>query len=176
LYQRYGFEDEATLSRYLWNETPRRAVNSSCNVRPLALSDLPIVIDQDRETFRGTRAAVLNWALRDAPHYAYLAPSADGAVNYCLGRQGREFDQIGPVVAGNDDIAQALVSRALAAAGDRPVVVDAFDAQTAFAAWLRAYGFSLQRPLVRMCRGAFERDDAASKRVSEMAILGPEFA
>ena len=40
-------------------------------------------------------------------------------IHYCLGREGRLFDQIGPVVAGDDAIAQALVSAALAAAGDR---------------------------------------------------------
>ena len=182
LYEHYGFEEEATLSRYVTNDaargaaSPGEALEGSRDIRPLAASDLDIVIQQDRETFSGTRGALLEWALDDAPCYAYVARSADSRINYCLGRQGRQFDQIGPVVASDDDSARALVSAALATANVRPIVVDAFDARTAFGAWLRRRGFVPQRPLVRMCRGAFETCDVPLPRVKEFAIFGPEFA
>src|SRR5436189_3549260 len=128
LYQRYGFEDEAALSRHVIDARLKRIAPSI--VRPLTDADLAIVVEQDRETFGGTRGAVLDWAFHSAPQYAYVVRSDDtgrGPIHYCLGRQGRLFDQIGPVVAGDDGIAHALVSAALAAAGDRRVAVDAFD-------------------------------------------------
>ena len=180
LYQRYGFEDEAALSRHVINHAsgPRRRPVPVA-VQPLSDADLAIVVEQDRETFGGTRGALLDWAFHGAMQYAY-AVRTDGVVHYCFGRQGRLFDQVGPVVSGDDDIAHALVSAALYAAGDRRVAVDAFDARSGFAAALRGDGFTVERPLVRMCR----RVDSSGSRgaacgpanVCEFAILGPEFA
>jgi ribosomal protein S18 acetylase RimI-like enzyme len=181
LYQRYGFEDEAALSRYVVHGAARRRP-APCAVRPLTDADLAIVVEQDRETFGGSRQAVLDWAFRIAPQYAYVVRSDHtdrGSIHYCLGRQGRLFDQIGPVVAGDDQIAHALISAALDAADDRRVAVDAFDSQRAFVAALRADGFVVERPLVRMCRAAHSGAYATAvghSDVSEFAILGPEFA
>jgi hypothetical protein len=125
---------------------------------------------------------VLEWAFRSAPQYAYTVRSDSterGPIHYCLGRRGRLFDQIGPVVAGDDDIADALVSAALGAAGDRRVAVDVFDSRRAFAAAMRADGFVIVRPLVRMCRPADSTAGAPAggrRHICEFAILGPEFA
>jgi GNAT superfamily N-acetyltransferase len=193
LYQRYGFEDEATLSRHVSDGCHRGVapvsdpVHGSRDVRPLTASDLKIIIERDSEAFGGTRGAVLDWAFHGAPQYAYVVRSDNGLIHYCLGRQGRLFDQIGPVVAGHENIANALVNAALAAAGDRPVAVDAFDSHTAFSAGLRSRGFFIQRPLIRMCRTAesareggpgpaFATHDVPLRRSNEFAIFGPEFA
>jgi GNAT superfamily N-acetyltransferase len=187
LYQRYGFEDEAALSRHvidhasLAEQRLARTPPAPFAIQPLTDADLAIVVEQDCETFGGSRGAVLDWAFRSAPQYAYTVRSdnADrGSIHYCLGRQGRLFDQIGPVVAGDDHIAHALISAALDAAGHRRVTVDAFDSKPAFVAALRADGFVVQRPLVRMCRpthsGAYAT--VGHSDMSEFAILGPEFA
>jgi GNAT superfamily N-acetyltransferase len=197
LYQRYGFEDEATLSRHVSDSSNRAvapvvdAFNGSRDVRPLTASDLEIVIERDSEVFGGKRGAVLDWAFHRAPQYGYVVRSDNGLIHYCLGRQGRLFDQIGPVVAGHEDIAKALVNAALAAAGDRAVAVDVFDSQTAFSAALCSRGFFIQRPLIRMCRPpasaareqgvpelapAFRTDPVSLRCGSEFAIFGPEFA
>lgn len=177
LYQRYGFEDEVALSRHVI-DAPLNPRGPSI-ARLLTDVDLDEVIEQDRETFGGTRGALLEWAFHGAAQYAYVVRSDNGLIHYCLGRQGRLFDQIGPVVAGDDDIAHALVNAALAAAGDRRVAIDAFDSRSAFVAALRGDGFVVQRPLVRMCRPA---DSGAcgiavsQGDICEFAILGPEFA
>ena len=180
LYQRYGFEDEAALSRYVVHGVTRTRP-APLTVQPLTDADLAIVVEQDRETFGGSRGAVLDWAFRRAPQYAYSLRSGHtdrGSIHYCLGRQGRLFDQIGPVVAGDDQIAHALISEALDAAGDRRVIVDAFDSQRAFVSALRAAGFVVERPLVRMCRATHSGAYATVGHtdISEFAILGPEFA
>ena len=185
LYQQYGFQDEAALSRHVRDQSDPEPVRTSQSladngsVRPLATSDLPLVVEQDRQTFGGTRAAVLEWALREAPDYAYVVPASDGSINYCLGRHGRQFDQIGPVVASDENIARTLLHAALVAASGRPVVVDAFDEYAWFSTALTRAGFVVQRPLVRMCRTARSDAHEAVVRESnarEFAILGPEFA
>lgn len=183
LYETCGFEDEAKLSRHIAERSSSGASVSerrggSSDVRPLTPSDLETVIARDKEIFGGTRGAVLEWAFHSAAEYAYVV-RRDGVIHYCLGRHGRLFDQIGPVVAGRDDIAQALVDAALAAAGDRPVAIDAFDSRRAFGAWLDSRGFVVQRHLVRMYRpaGSGPRARRADESpLAEFAILGPEFA
>ena len=142
---------------------------------------MPLLAPHDAAVFGGNRRPVLEWVLEGAPDYGRIVESDSGPPHYCLGREGRLFDQIGPVVAGDDAIAQALVSAALAGAGDRPVVLDVFDARVAFTAWLRGCGFRDQRPLYRMRRPASstERssiDGRIGSPLAEFAILGPEFA
>jgi GNAT superfamily N-acetyltransferase len=197
LYRRYGFELETTLSRFVVNRafTPKPDAHA---VRPLTIADLPLAIERDREIFGGVRAAVLDWSFCSASCYAHVAPSADGAIQYCFGRRGRLFDQIGPVVAGGAAVAHALVHTACAAANGRPIAVDAFDLQSAFTAGLRERGFVVERPFFRMrlprrpvrrspqgeggsseeteaglSRGVAERATPAG--VVEYAIFGPEF-
>ncbi len=100
-----------------------------------------------------------------------------GRPGYCFGRQGRLFDQIGPVVAPDDETARALVGASLAAAEGRAVVVDAFDRERAFTAWLHGCGFTGERPLFRMCRPGEDgrpRAEQSGPPVRELAILGPE--
>jgi GNAT superfamily N-acetyltransferase len=184
LYQACGFEDEVTLTRHVADgsthlRTSRPHGFAIHTVRPLTAADLPAVAARDAQVFGGNRRAVLEWAIDGAPHYARLVESDGGSIHYCLGREGRLFDQIGPVVAGDDAIAQALVSGALAAAGDRAVCLDVFDARDRFAAWLRTCGFRVQRPLYRMRRPGGSAVSSIAERTRaplvEFAIFGPEF-
>ncbi|HZF71935.1 MAG TPA: GNAT family N-acetyltransferase [Gemmatimonadaceae bacterium] len=187
LYERYGFEVEATLSRHVSDGSNRGiapAPDACGDVQPLTAADLDTVIEQDQRTFGGTRGAVVEWAFHAAPRYAYTVRGETGVVQYCLGREGRLFDQIGPVVAGDGRAASALVAAALNAAGNRRVGVDVFDSHTAFPAWLQQRGFVVERPLIRMCRAAQsaaprnrggESAPDSDRRGNEFAIFGPEF-
>ena len=188
LYQRYGFEDRSMLTRYVRaagdaaTADDEDAARSPAAVRRLTLDDLPAVAHQDGLVFGGTRRVVVEWAFHGAPHYAHAiaADGADGARQFCLGREGRLFDQIGPVVAADDRSACGLVGAALDASRERAMVVDAFDANPRFTSWIQARGFKPQRPLYRMERPAAEpREAAAADRPAagthEFSILGPEF-
>jgi len=185
LYQACGFEDEVTLTRHVADGSTRLRTSlphtvAARSARPLTAADLPLLAPHDAAVFGGNRRAVLEWALEGAPDYGRIVDSDSGAPHYCFGREGRLFDQIGPVVAGDDATAQALVSAALVGAGNRPVVLDVFDVRVAFTAWLRGCGFRDQRPLYRMRRpAASERspiDGRIGSPLGEFAILGPEFA
>jgi GNAT superfamily N-acetyltransferase len=183
LYQRFGFEDEAVLSRHVADAPAREHLEvpqamAAC-VRPLTPAELPSVVAQDTDVFGGYRHRVIEWMIGGSPQYAWVVDDSMGRPQYCLGRAGLIFDQIGPVVAQDVEVAQALVGAALRHAAQRPAVIDAFDAHDTFAAWLRGAGFQAQRPLYRMRRPAGTRvweDVHAGADLIEFAILGPEFA
>jgi GNAT superfamily N-acetyltransferase len=182
LYRRYGFEDEVQLTRHVALASRPSADSTSDvasrHVRGLTLGDLPAVIARDGRVFGADRRILLEWALEDAGQYAQVIDGNAGA-HYCFGRAGRLFDQIGPVVADDDDGARALVSASLRAADGRALVVDAFDRHSGFTGWLRNRGFSASRPLFRMRRawqpGGGGGDADAHGTSCERAILGPEF-
>jgi GNAT superfamily N-acetyltransferase len=182
LYRRFGFEDDVELSRYIADAPApghlAAAPATEAPIRPLTAADLPSVMEGDRHVFSGDRRRVIEWMMDGSPHYAWVAHDSLGRPQYCFGRAGLVLDQIGPVVAQDPDVAQALVGAALRHAS-RPVVIDAFDARETFTAWLRSAGFRDQRPLYRMCRpiGARAKEEArAGSDLIEFAILGPEFA
>ena len=171
------------LSRHVADAPAREHLAASqltgACLRPLTAADLPSVIEQDVDVFGGHRHRVIEWMMDGSPQYAWVAHDNMGRPQYCLGRAGLMFDQIGPVVAQDPEVAQALVAAALRQAAERPAVIDAFDAHETFAAWLRGAGFRVQRPLYRMCRPAGARatvDVHAGRDLIEFAILGPEFA
>ena len=181
LYRRYGFEDEVMLTRHVAEPSRSKpddaARGAAPRVRPLTAADMPEVAAIDRGVFGADRRMLLEWALDGAPQYAQ-AIETEAGLQYSLGRRGRLFDLLGPVVASDDDTARALVGASLVAAEGRAVAVDAFDQHTGFAEWLRGRGFSAQRPLFRMRRAAQHGGEAAvrvSPPVHERAILGPEF-
>ena len=102
----------------------------------------------------------------------------DAGVQYRFGRPGRLFDQIGPVVAADDETARLLVGASLREAAGRAVVVDAYDRHDEFTEWLQTRGFYASRPLFRMHRPARHgrgTRSAPHTALSERAILGPEF-
>ena len=181
LYQRYGFEDEARLTRYV-AEASRPAIDVATDLAPhhvrgLTHSQLPAVIARDDLVFGAHRRVLLDWALDGAGQYAHVI-DANRRPHYCFGRAGRLFDQIGPVVADDDATARALVSASLRAAEGRAVVVDAFDSHTGFTDWLQTRGFKASRPLFRMRHSARHGRATLSEppgALHEHAILGPEF-
>jgi hypothetical protein len=181
LYERYGFVDEASLSRHVSQRGGRHLDPAAdlSDVHAMSTENLAAISQQDVDTFGGRRADVLEWASNRAPEYAYVASDRSGLRHYCFGRRGRLFDQIGPVVTDDDDLARRLVGAALQRTTNRPVAIDAFDARIEFTGWLRGIGFDVERPLFRMRRPASGRANEphghARSALPEFVIFGPEF-
>jgi GNAT superfamily N-acetyltransferase len=171
LYERHGFVEETSLTRLVANSADRFPSEMGQAGRTTD-RDLPRILNDDRSMFGADRKAVLTWSLSDAP-YARIVRGDRTPAGYCFGRRGRLFDQIGPVIARDDDHARTLVSSAIAEVRDRPVVIDAYDAHGSFSDWLRSIGFHAERPLFRMARGENRKRPNAALR--EFAIFGPEF-
>ncbi len=181
LYESYGFTEEALLSRHVAQPSMRQPRDAGLHgVHPLTRDDINLVADHDQRIFGGQRRAVLEWALSRSSHSARIVLDDHGVAGYCFGRQGRLFDQIGPVVARDDRVARQLVSSAMLRAGERPVAVDAFDDRAVFARWLGDCGFRVERPLFRMTKRVAATSSPRRGRdegtLCEFAIFGPEFA
>ena len=154
----YGFEDEAMLTRHVFSghllSPCPHSRDESSPVRRLTAADLMVVTDEDNDVFGGSRERCWSGLSSSAPHYGLVARSDAGLAHYCLGREGRLFDQIGPVVAGDDGIAAGTRERRTGvgrcAAGRRRCVRFTPPVHTS----LRTLGFQAQRPLYRMCRRA----------------------
>jgi hypothetical protein len=174
LYERHDFALETSLTRHV---RPAGVIAPAVagDVTPLLPAEVPEVARNDAALFGGVRSDLLERIREAGPEYAWRTGAAP--TQYCLGRTGRLFDQIGPIAATSGKTAIALASAALPAAQGRAVVVDAYDEHEDFTAWLRASGFEGQRPLYRMRRPgrAPATPPSACAPLIEFAILGPEF-
>jgi hypothetical protein len=170
LYERYGFVEETALTRMVAHTAGGfRAAERADALGP---ADLGQILDEDARVFGADRRSVFDWSLTDAP-YARIVRDGDRVAGYSFGRRGRLFDQVGPVIARNDDIARTLVSAAIAEVRDRAVAIDAYDRHERFSEWLRSMGFHAERPLFRMSRGAWTSPPSAG--LQEYSIFGPDF-
>jgi GNAT superfamily N-acetyltransferase len=178
LYEHYGFELESSLTRHVRPAGAPPPAAPDGEVRRLTESDLNDVMRSDDRLSGAHRHGAIRWAFSDSPHYAWIGDPPGDSPRYCLGRGGRLFDHLGPIVADRTESAIALTTAAIAQSEGRALVIDAHETHDAFTAWLTSAGFEPQRPLYRMRR----RGDApapATRRdgVSvEFAVMGPEFS
>ena len=182
LYERAGFVDAYPLARLQrepglrGSETgsgapPPRGMGTEC-LRPLVAADLEALRAWDREAFGADRGPVIEWARRRAPEYAWGAYGDRGLEGYLLGRHGRRFEHLGPLVARDVETAETLVASCLASFPGRPFGLDALTDQPGWRAALERHGFQERRPFTRMYRTG-ERDPG--RRDTAFAALGPEF-
>jgi GNAT superfamily N-acetyltransferase len=183
LYERYGFVLESSLTRLIRSADAGHSPVGSHAVRPLAESDLSAVMQMDDRITGAHRHGPLRWAFADAPRYAWIGGAkAEGGSHvdtpgYCLGRGGRLFDHIGPIVADSVESAASLTAAAIDGSGGCSLVIDAHDTHEAFVAWLRGASFAPQRPLYRMCRPVQSPvPSRPSGPLIEFAVMGPEFS
>ena len=174
LYERHDFVLETPLTRHV-RPAAAPAPATVADVVRLQPVDLDEVKRIDRAIFGGVRSRLLERIHSAGPEYAWRAGGAP--IQYCLGRAGRLFDQIGPIVANTAAAAIALAAAALPSAHGKSLVVDAYDNHEDFTAWLQSSGFEAQRPLYRMRRPGSVAAEAPAPAVpqTEFAILGPEF-
>jgi GNAT superfamily N-acetyltransferase len=170
LYERFGFVEETTLTRVV-AQSSERFPKQPQPARRGTVDELSEILRDDGAIFGADRRRVFEWSLSDAP-YARIVRRENRIVGYCFGRRGRLFDQVGPIVARDEEEARALMSSAIADLPSRPAVIDVYDSRAAFVAWLRSIGFAAERPLFRMSRGRMAK---ARSDYQEYAIFGPDF-
>lgn len=173
LYEQLDFVDEYEFGRYIAEapQAPERIEVPGVAIVPLVAADLPDVVAFDTPFFGVDRGKVLAAWLQRAPHLAWTARQNGTVVGYSMGRQGLNFDGICPVVALEETVARALVTRGLGTLAPRPVVIDAFEHTPDFLAWLAGLGFVKQRPFLRMYRG---RNTHPGNTSRIYAVAGPE--
>ena len=182
LYQRHGFEDEATLTRYALSAPPgprheRGNPDQAARAQRLTASDLKIVIEQDKETGR-TRGQLLEWTFDRAPDYCHVVHVPDRIAQYLSWPAG---PAVRPDRTGGRQRRRgrrrARECRALCCrrrAGHRRCIRRAPRVRgIPSSAGLRASTTALQN--VPACAPAIGRKRTPA-RALEFAILGPEFS
>ncbi|MEO8416693.1 MAG: GNAT family N-acetyltransferase [Ginsengibacter sp.] len=170
LYLKLNFVDEYHLSR-MTTIAPAKSPSVSA-ARPVHKKDMDTIANFDNQIFGADRQSLLEWMLTGAPELAFVLEDNKVIRGYCLGRHGHNFTQVGPVVAGNYEVAKELVAAALFNCIDQPVILDAMHFDPEWIGWLCSIGFAEQRSLIRMYRGSNRFPGLPEK---QFAILGPEF-
>ena len=169
VYLKLGFKDEYRLGRMTGTVQPETL--GTFVSTPLATKDMDEIADFDRKIFGADRRKLLEWQLQGAVEYAFVEREENEIVGYCMGRHGYNFEQIGPVLALNADIAVRLTSSALLSCKGLPVAIDAMYFDANWLKWLTGLGLKEQRPFVRMYRGLTVVHDPQK----QFGIMGPEF-
>ena len=169
-YLKLNFLDEYRLSRMSIGSA--KNINHASTARPIRKEDLSLLIEFDSKTFGANRSSLLQLMWEKTPQYAFLIEENNEVKGYCMGRQGHDFIQIGPIIAENANLAKNLLMAALENCMGQPLILDVPHFEPEWLAWLRGIGFEEQRPFIRMYRGS---NRIQGMPANQFAILGPEF-
>jgi len=170
LYDSLGFKEVYGLARCLRRHGPT-PVRTEIPVKPVSNKILLDLYKYDIPTFGAERSPILSALYQRAPHLAFYSGENGAVSGYCLGRTGRQFTQIGPIIADRLEIAQALLLTALQNCAQEEVIVDTPLHQSGWNQFLSDIGFKIQRPFTRMKIGEFELPE---DHALQLAIAGPE--
>ena len=162
VYRRIGFRDTWSMRR--WRVPCGTATGAA---RQIEEADWPTVETLDRAAFGADRGDLLRHLAARLPVAARISDAG-----FCLGREGRTADQIGPVVAADEAAAIALIGAVLAALPPgRAAYIDLADRCGMVAGWLERLGAAIERPYTRMVHG---RDTGFDDPGLLVAAAGPE--
>jgi GNAT superfamily N-acetyltransferase len=168
VYQRFGFEVESLVERWVGNVESRNDIGPINTVNITARREL---LDLDSKAFDADRSRLIESLIDDAPVSLVLKRSADEHLKgYALARRGTKANYIGPVVATDGALGESLLDETLGQMGASRVYID-FNCESHCSASLLAdRGFVKERDLIRM------RTGAATRKTSSLviAIAGPE--
>ncbi len=173
VYRPLGFQDGWRITRWRRVERapwPDTSGPAAATVRSLRQDDWPQLLALDEKAFGSARSALLRRLDARSRGFACVAQRDGRVAGYLLGRNGRQAMQVGPIVAHDQSLAQALLAHALARI-DGPVLLDVLDCHAGLPPQLTAAGFAVERSYTRMTLDADVGFGGANLMV---AIAGPE--
>jgi GNAT superfamily N-acetyltransferase len=166
LYESLGFVGEYRLARYQGRLA--KADGTQC-IRPLPPDGMDALLTLDR-VVTGTDRGRLLRRLADERPEALRVVVRDGRVDgYLMARPGARARQIGPCIAGPES-GPVLLAEAIQTYAGESVLIDVPDDHAASRALVDAAGLTVQRHLLRMCRG----EPLVEDRGGLWASAGPE--
>jgi GNAT superfamily N-acetyltransferase len=172
IYLKLGFHDLYRISR--WHlDTAKDVVAPPTGVvvRPFTIADLPKLATYDRPLSGMERPTLLAHLALRQQGLPWIAETPSGKLSgFSLGREGRNANSIGPVIADSEAIALALMSKATTEANG-PWILDVPDAHGEVRNWLEKQGAVTPRAYMRMTLGTAKKLDDPSH---VFALAGPE--
>lgn len=175
IYEKLGFEQQYILSRYDGvpaQHTHRHLSHDLPSVSAAVPEDFERVLALDREVTGTDRRKFLERLFEERPGdvWTVKAPRRDDRIEgYLATRPGSAALQLGPCL-GTRDAGAALLTHAAARTRGRRIYLDVPQRNEAAGCLAESLGLTVQRTLVRMCRGQPVNDDAARL----IASSGPE--
>jgi GNAT superfamily N-acetyltransferase len=173
IYRGIGFRETWSYRRLVRQaaQSPTAPSPDVVTVRPIKDADWAALCAYDATAFGADRSALLQRMRGRLPAAELIAELGGRLAGFSLGRNGRSAVQIGPIIAEDDDVALALLGRALPAIAG-PIYIDFADAKSQVGRWLADRGFTAQRSLTRML---LNRAEGFDDTVRTFAVVGPEF-
>jgi hypothetical protein len=171
LYDTLGFKEEFRLTRFQNINFTFTLPLPKINCLPIQASDIKKISAKDFSVFGADRTVILKHLLKNRSDLAWVCKSKNKITGYCFGRSGSNFTQIGPLIADNQKIAEALLMFSLKNSANNNYIIDSLDDQKDWNLFIKSLGFKKQRPFIRMFRG---RHDHKGQSKSQYLIAGPE--
>ena len=152
LYDRLGYLDAYNLERRVGTVPDPASVAGG--VRPMRLEDLPAVTVLDAPAFGADRRHILEALARDHPNGCYVAERVGALAGYVFSRPGARARHLGPLVARDAPVAEALARTALHPWAGGQAIMDVLLPNPHAAALADHLGLRPTRPFIRMTRGA----------------------
>ncbi len=176
VYLRLGFTDIYPLTRFECDAIVRpndahtaasvpslKGSSLPVEIRRIDLDLLPAIFRYDLAIFGEDRHEFLSTLARRQPALANVALQDGRVVGFVMGRDGRRWTHIGPLIADEAEIAIRLLEAATAEIAG-PALIDVPDHHPQVQEWLRQRGFVVQRGYSRMLRGRTSPIDDSEPR------------
>jgi len=171
VYAPLGFREAWGFARFASERPVTQPAEAPAEIEPITDEIWPTLCAYDAGIFGNNRSQVLARMRGRLPPADLAARRGPRIVGMLLGRDGRTASHLGPLIAEDDDVAKALLARALRRLSGT-VYVDVADAKPSVRTFLEASGFSVQRPFTRMLLGRERSFDDVARTY---AVIGPEF-
>jgi GNAT superfamily N-acetyltransferase len=164
LYRKLGFTATGSVRQHQGPAPPsldRRPLERA-QIRRAAPGDHPAILVLDESAFGASRAALLARLLADGE--AWVAGEGERAAGFALRRPFGRGQQIGPVVAADEDTAIALIAAAAHGSAPGLLRVDVAADAERLADWLTAAGLAPVDAVTPMRRGRWPAPDSRMRR------------
>ena len=135
-------------------------------------SDMDEISSLDCSSFGAERTYLLSSLYKENSDKAFCIRHNDGITAFLMGRKGRKYFQVGPVVATEISEAKQLILLVLQELCGEQIVVDVPYDKRELMTWLEGIGFVRQRQFIRMF---LHRNPYPGHVKNNYLICGPEY-
>lgn len=173
VYKKFDFKDEYLIERMVNPSLPNLpGVKGNVVPEPIQLKHIKEIAVVDEIVFGANRRQLLEFLVGQYPGTAWMLKRGNDIAGFVVGREGRKYHQIGPLVASTAMDAKILITKALETVYGLPVVVDILSDKEEMMRWLKSFGFAQQRHFIRMYKN---ENLFAGEPARQYLICGPEF-
>lgn len=173
VYQGLDFKDEYPITRMTIDSFDSTSfMDDHESLQLIQSEDIQNIVAFDTLSFGANREELLTSLINTYPHKAWVVKRNNSVTGFILGRAGRKYNQIGPVMASDTALAQVLITKLLKESENKPLVVDVLNDKVDLMRWLISMGFSQQRTFMRMYQN---KNPLPGMIDHQYLICGPEF-